>query len=349
MLLDVETLKKSSIIDPSIEEFAKNNPAPPIDWNNASGMKAIMAAMSQQSQDLLGPPESSIIEVYKDIPMRDGFQSTIKIARPATTPAAGSPLIVFFFGGGFVGGDMEAGTPFARAWARLFGAVTVCVSYRLGPEYKFPASWHDSIDSVKWIAEHASELHADPSKGFLMSGISAGGNLAAVSTLASISEKFAHPVTGQWLCVPSLMDADSVPEKFKPYFLSLEHNKDAPILSASAMEAIKTHLESDSTSALRYPVLNKEVPLEKIPPTFLQADGLDPLRDDALIYDEMLKEAGVETRINFYPGCPHGHFAFFPGLEISNKAVADVMTGVGWLLKKQISPEQGLGAMVPAA
>lgn len=87
---------------------------------------------------MLGPAEPSIVEEYKDIPMRDGFQSSIKIHRPATPPAGGSPLMIFCFGGGFISGDYHTGTAFARAWARLFGAVTVAISYRLAPENKFP-------------------------------------------------------------------------------------------------------------------------------------------------------------------------------------------------------------------
>jgi hypothetical protein len=38
-----------------------------------------------------------------------------------------------------------------------------------------------------------------------------------------------------------------------------------------------------------------------------------------------------------------------PGLEISNKATADIFVGVGWLLGKSVSPEEGLKAMLPAA
>jgi hypothetical protein len=48
-------------------------------------------------------------------------------------------------------------------------------------------------------------------------------------------------------------------------------------------------------------------------------------------------------------GCPHAHFALMPGTEISNKATADIFVGVGWLLGKTVSPEQGLQAMLPAA
>ena len=244
---------------------------------------------------------------------------------------------------------MHAGTAYARAWVRLFGAVVVSISYRLAPQYKFPISQYDGIDTAKWLAEHASEIGADPTTGFIIGGISAGGTLASVITNQSLTEKFDHPVTGQWLSVPSMMDHESVPEKYKPYFLSMEHNVDVPVLPASALPDLKKHIEWDDKSPLRYPVLNKDVPLSSIPPTYLQSDGLDPLRDDALIYEEMLKEAGVKTKIDFYPGCPHAHFQVMPGLELSNKATGDIMVGMGWLLGKSITPEQGLKAMVPAS
>ena len=36
-----------------------------------------------------------------------------------------------------------------------------------------------------------------------------------------------------------------------------------------------------------------------------------------------------------------------PGVEASIKATADIMVGMGWLLGRSITPEQGLGAMAP--
>ena len=92
---------------------------------------------------------------------------------------------------------------------------------------------------------------------------------------------------------------------------------------------------------MRWPVLYGNEGFSKLPPTNLQADGMDPLRDDALIYEEILKEAGVKTKIDLYPGAPHAHFALFPGIEISNRAVGDIMIGMGWLLGKAVSAEQG--------
>ena len=226
--------------------------------------------------------------------------------------------------------------------------MAVSISYRLAPQYKFPTASHDSLDSIKWIADHASELGADPTKGFIVGGVSAGGTQAAVITTQAVKDKLAHPITGQWLSIPSLMSLDNVPAKYKSYLLAAEHNVDVPVLPLQALVDISKHVEWDDDSPLRWPVLS-DAPLSSLPPTFLQSDGLDPLRDDALIYEEMLKEAGVPTRINFYPGCPHAHFALFPGIEVTNRAVADIMTGMGWLLGKEITPEQGLGGLAPSA
>ena len=37
-----------------------------------------------------------------------------------------------------------------------------------------------------------------------------------------------------------------------------------------------------------------------LPPTFFQICGLDPLRDDAFLYDRLLREAGCKTLVKVY-------------------------------------------------
>jgi len=86
----------------------------------------------------------------------------------------------------------------------------VNVGYRLAPEHKFPTAQTDCWDAVKWLAAHASELGADPTKGFIVGGISAGGTTSAVVSVLAAEEKLSPPITGQWLCAPSLMDASCV-------------------------------------------------------------------------------------------------------------------------------------------
>jgi hypothetical protein len=41
-----------------------------------------------------------------------------------------------------------------------------------------------------------------------------------------------------------------------------------------------------------------------LPPTFFQICGLDPLRDDAFLYDRLLREAGCKTNVKVYVQFP---------------------------------------------
>jgi acetyl esterase/lipase len=61
---------------------------------------------------------------------------------------------------------------------------------------------------------------------------------------------------------------------------------------------------------------------------------LDPLRDEGLIYEATLRENGVKTRIDVYPGVPHAFEAFFPQLSLSNSVNEDREKGFAWLFGK---------------
>lgn len=226
-----------------------------------------------------------------------------------------------------------------RPFSSHFVREVVEAKESIAPENPFPASHLDAWDSVKWIAEHASELGADPSKGFIMSGVSAGGCIASAMVTKAIEEPLKHPFTGQWLGVPTILDPEHTPEKYKKYHLSLEHNTEAPVLCTKSMDSIHKHIQVDNNSPLRWPILSK-APISKQPKAYIQADGMDPLRDDALIWDEILKDNGVETKCDFYPGCPHAHWGFFAGIDISNKAILDLVVGFGWLFGEELSAQE---------
>lgn len=325
-------------------QYLAKNPRPAPDLTDYKSLRDGMILMDNAMVADLPqvPPET---EFYHDIPMRDGFMSTLKIHKPASSKPPG-PLIVVCFGGGFVGGSKDQLTRTSRALVKTFGATVVNISYRLAPENKFPAAQHDCWDSMKWIASNAkgSVLTSNPSKGFLMGGVSAGGALTASFSRIFQEQPLEYPLTGQWLSVPSLMYPEAVPEEYKDYFLSTDQQDDGPFLSRKAREALKGFAEWDVSSPLRY-AINSNTPISGQPKTYFQVCGMDPLRDDALIYDEMLKNAGVETKVDLYEGCPHAHFAAFPTLEISKKADIDTVVGFGWLQGVDVGREEAREAL----
>jgi acetyl esterase/lipase len=64
--------------------------------------------------------------------------------------------------------------------------------------------------------------------------------------------------------------------------------------------------------------------------------GADPLRDEALIYEHLLREAGTPTKFEVYAGLPHGAPDFFPMHSVAKKALVDLKEGVEWILNQKI-------------
>ena len=96
---------------------------------------------------------------------------------------------------------------------------------------------------------------------------------------------------------------------------SLEHYKDDPA--------------SPLSSPFLFPTGHKN-----LPPTYFQVAGMDPLRDEALIYEQVLREeCGVPTRIDTYPGLPHGFWSWWPNAEFSKKHLETCVEGMKWLLE----------------
>lgn len=89
------------------------------------------------------------------------------------------PVVVFVHGGGWKSGYRSEFVPMALRLARQ-GFAAVTVSYRLSGEARYPAAVRDVQAAVRWVREHAAELHIDPRRVALAGG-SAGGQIAALA------------------------------------------------------------------------------------------------------------------------------------------------------------------------
>lgn len=71
------------------------------------------------------------------------------------------------------------------------------------------------------------------------------------------------------------------------------------------------------------------------PPTYFHICGRDVLRDEGLIYEYVLREAGVKTKLDITPGICHAGDSFFPMLSFSGPAVAKRHEAYKWLLSEK--------------
>jgi len=127
-----------------------------------------------------------------------------------------------------------------------------------------------------------------------------------------------------------------VPAKYKQYALSYEQNRHAPILPVAAVDMFMRAYEPDEDDGVWYACFNHPKGHKNLPPAYFQIDGMDPLRDEAIIYERVLREDdGIKTKMNVYPGQPHGHWGFFPFLKQSEKFRKEQVEGMGWLLGKE--------------
>ncbi|KAJ3486739.1 hypothetical protein NLI96_g4024 [Meripilus lineatus] len=97
------------------------------------------------------------------------------------------------------------------------------------------------------------------------------------------------------------MSTLNVEYRYRSELLSIEQNKDAPVLSKQALLKFQDWLgappDHPHFSILLHPAH------AKAPPAYLQISGQDPLRDEGILYAKVLKEAGVTVQYDVYVLC----------------------------------------------
>jgi len=239
-----------------------------------------------------------------------------RIYTPKTLRLAGglAPCLVFFHGGGWVIGDLDSHDVVCRKLADEGELIVISVDYRLAPEHKFPAAVDDAIASTKWIAEHAKQLGVDASR-LMVGGDSAGGNLAAVVSLAA-RDGNGPPIAGQVLIYPATDFSMKHPSHSEP--------ETSILLTHSVIRWFCNHYlgGADIDDWRASPARART--LAGLPPAYVLTAGADPLRDEGDEYARRLKEAGVPVTYRHFAGQFHGFFTMGKLLQQANVAASEI-------------------------
>ena len=248
-----------------------------------------VAILTRRPTDRVGTRDLNIPNGTHDISAR--------LYTPDTLPA-GSPLLVFYHGGGFVLGNIATHEAVCRYLAARAQVRVLSVDYRLAPEHPFPAAVEDAMAAFDYAVRNAEALGADPT-AVAVGGDSAGGNLAAsvsIGAAPGAKPRFAllfYPGTDLSTRYPSK-------DLFAEGFL---------LTDADITWFADQYVHPDARRDPRVSVLLAE-DLTDFPATYLATAGFDPLRDEGEAFADRLAQAGVPVALRRHADLIHGFASF---------------------------------------
>ena len=241
----------------------------------------------------------------------------VRIHRPTAEETL--PGIVFLHGGGFTLGDLDTHDRIARVIAAASGAAVVAVDYSLSPEAVFPQALEECSAVIDHLTRHGGGWGIDGTR-LAVAGDSAGAMLAFGAALLLRDE-------------PERVGAGSAFSSLRALLLfygshGLTDSESRRLfggdwdgMSAEALASIAAlHYSSPADAESPY-VDHLGADLHGLPPTFIAAAGLDPLRDDSRALAALLRRAGTDVEFVEYPQVLHSFLHFGRMLDEANAAL----------------------------
>lgn len=200
------------------------------------------------------------------------------------------PVIVNVHGGGWVYGDKELYQFYCMSLVQ-FGFAVVNFTYRLAPEFKFPASIEDTNLVMKFIVENADKYGFDVNNVFGV-GDSAGGNILGLYSSFITNPEYAK----QFKFAPTEgFHLRGVALNCGAYRFKLPENE--PVHNNELMEDLfeykGTKEELESIDVLCHVT-------SKFPPAYIMTGSNDFLAPDALPLAARLRELNVPFTVKFW-------------------------------------------------
>lgn len=255
-----------------------------------SGLDAFAAAVSVTVP---------VDHVQDDVLALRGRAIPVRTYRPA---GAGPSTLVWFHGGGYVSGTIDAIDPICRVLANAAHCTVVSVGYRLAPEWPYPAALQDGLESLAAIAARTSGPIA-------VGGDSAGGGLSAAT-----ARRTTVPLVAQLLLCPWLdltLSLPSVLGKAEGFGLTEQ--------ALRGFARLYLGPDGDAADPGASPLLEGD--LSGLPPTVVVTAGDDPLCDEGELYAEQLVAAGGSAAVRRWDGQPHGFVGMTAELPEADEAL----------------------------
>lgn len=231
------------------------------------------------------------IKRYDDIVYgSDEKWQVLDVYRPKDKEGQKLPVIVSVHGGGWVYGDKERYQFYCMSLAER-GFAVVNFTYRLAPEYKFPAPLEDTNLVFAWILEHAGEYDFDTEHIFGV-GDSAGAHILGLYTAVCTNPEYAKNYDFK------------VPQGFVPTAVALNCGKYEIGFGETSDEQTQKLMEDflpekGSRKELKLITVTNHV-TENYPPVFLMTAVEDFLKEQAPLMVKKLTACEVPFLYRVY-------------------------------------------------
>lgn len=292
------TMKKydRSKIDPEIRNEGVLAKSLPMIFATKIGCKLTDKLLHKKMQGKCTVKSITIEERW--IQRKDGGKLRICIYRPAKIVNEKLPGLMWIHGGGYAMGLPELDENFIKNFMATTDCIVVSPDYRLSVYEPFPAALDDCYATLLWMKHNADKLGIR-SNQLMIGGDSAGGGLTAGLSLyvrdkGNVNVAFQMPL---YPMIDDRMITESSQENYAPVWNSDLNYKGWKYY-------LGDKFETDNVS--KYAAPSREMDYSNLPPTCTFIGSLEVFRDEAKIYVEKLKEAGVITYFKEYERCYHG-------------------------------------------
>lgn len=233
------------------------------------------------------------------------------------------PVIVFIHGGAFsfFSPDHKGYDALCREMALKCSAIVVSVHYRLTPECRYPAQYHDVFDTLKFLERRKIDgfpANADLSRCFLV-GDSAGANIGhhVARRYAEAESEFSKLKVIGLVVIQGFFGGEERTESEIKF-------KDTGLVTTEAADwhwkVFLPEGENRDHEACNIfgPKSSDISDLKNFPDVLVFVGGLDALQEWQTRYYEGLKKAGKKAELVEYEDTIHGFYAF-PEIPVNSQ------------------------------
>jgi acetyl esterase/lipase len=258
-----------------------------VKWLFKKNIESIRASMGGDQRDITTRP---IIINNETI---QGFKNELGIRIYSPEGDSTRPLMMFYHGGGWIGGSLKAVEEYCKGVCDQADCVVISVDYHLAPEHPFPEGLEDSYKAIKWAVANRNRLNIDD-KRIIVSGDSAGGNFSAVICLMA-RERKDFSIWKQILIYPG---TDLVVKKN-----AAPAPGEMPVKIGKAFFALYTKRGTDLSQPYISPMYARD--FSNLPEALITVGEKDGLYKSSLIYANKLSDAGNHVKFILYKGANH--------------------------------------------